>query len=240
MTITPDIPPLDPMRVQVRKHALLNEISTKPSRRWWRFAVPATALVAAIAVTLVLWTPTNPNAYASWTAEPRAPGAGAEAVIAECRESIEQHHERGRRDNAPDWPEAPTEVSVVDQRGSMTLVLFTGPQSQSECFHTPDTHSVSGSGRASGLEPLGEKLYLSYGSSMRSERDGSNPMSVLPARVSPEVGKVRVDTGDGLRVTATIGKGWMLAWWPSRAHATSVTLYDHDGRELGTQPAVVR
>lgn len=58
--------------------------------------------------------------------------------------------------------------------------------------------------------------------------------------VSPEVRKVRVDTADGLKVTATVGNGWTLAWWPSAADATSVTLYDNEGKELGTEPVLVR
>ncbi|MEV6238253.1 hypothetical protein [Lentzea sp. NPDC051838] len=235
MNITPDIPQLDPMRLQVRKHALLNEISTKPSRRWWRFAVPATALVAAVVATLVLWTPTNPNAYASWTAEPRAPGADADAAIAECRAMIESSAEHGGG-YRPDWPAMPTEVSVVDQRGIMTLVLFTGPESEMQCFHTPQGHSVSGGGTSKGLEPLGDKLFGSIGgASMSTDRDGSNPMRIYSGMVSQKVGKAVVHTEDGLKVTATIGKGWLLAWWPSRGDATSITLYDHEGKELGTQ-----
>lgn len=237
--ITPDIPQLDPMRVQVRKHALLNEISAKPSRRWWRFAVPATALVAAVVTTLVLWTPTNPNAYASWTAEPRAPGADTEAAIAECQEMIK---ETGTRSTSlPDWPAMPTEISVVDQRGSMTLVLFTGPQAEMQCFHTPNGPGLTGGGTAKGLEPLGDRLFGSLGgASMHSDRDGGNPMRVYSAMVSEKVGKVVVHTEDGLKVTATIGKGWMLAWWPSRGDATSVTLYDHQGNVLGTESTRVR
>lgn len=236
--ITPDIPQLDPLRVQVRKHALLNEISTKPSRRWWRFAVPATALVAAVAVTLLLWTPTNPNASASWTAEPRAPGADTEAALAECREMIEAGD---RREKPPNFPEAPTEVSVVDQRGIMTLALFTGPQSELLCRHVQGGHaSLTGSGRAEGLEQLGSRLFLSYGASLHSERDGRNPMRFFSGKVSPKVGKALIETKDGLKVTATIGKDWMLAWWPSKEDATLITLYDHQGNVLGTEPLPTR
>lgn len=239
MNITPEIPQLDPLRVQVRKHALLNEISAKPSRRWWRFAVPATALVAAVVTTLVLWTPTNPNAYASWTAEPRAPGADTETAIARCREMIKETGERGR--GLPDHPAMPTDVSVADQRGSMTLVLFTGPEATMQCMHTPHGTGMTGGGTSKGLDRLGDKLFLAQGgASMRSDRDGSNPMRVYDAMVSPKVGKVVVHTEDGLKVTATIGNGWLLAWWPSRGDATSVTLYDQAGNELGTEPARVR
>ncbi|MFD4676900.1 hypothetical protein ACFWNN_44790 [Lentzea sp. NPDC058450] len=237
MNITPDIPQLDPMRLQARKHALLNEIGTKPSRRWWRFAVPATALVAAVAVTMVLWTPTNPNANASWSAEPRAPGADTEVAVAQCREMIEAGD---RQEKPPNFPEAPTEVSVVDQRGIMTLALFTGPQSQLLCINVGGRTGYTGSGRAEGLEQLGDRLFLPHGAGLRSDRDGSNPMRLFRGMVSPKVGRAVIDTKDGLKVTATIGQGWLLAWWPSKEDATSITLYDHEGKELGTQPATVR
>jgi len=239
VNITPDIPPLDRMRLQVRKHALLNEISAKPSRRWWRFAVPATTLTAAVVAAIVLWTPTTPSAYASWTAEPRAPG-DVEPVLARCRERLDRHDARGREGNLPDWPAAPRDVSVVDQRGSMTLVLFTGPEATLECMHTPQGVSVAGGGTAKGLDPLGDRLFRSYGASLTSDRDGDNPMRVLTGQVSPAVGKVLVGTRDGLKVTAPLGRGWILAWWPSREDATSVTLYDHAGNVLGTEPAEVR
>jgi hypothetical protein len=237
--IKPDIPQLDPLRLQTRKHALLNEISSKPSRRWWRFTVPATALVAAVAVALVLWTPTTPDAYASWTAEPRAPG-DVEPVIAKCREQLDWYDEHGKEERLPDWPAAPREVSVVDQRGSMTLVLFTGPQATMECWHAPDGVGMTGGGTSKGLEPLGDKLFRSYGASMKSERDGSRPMRVLTGPVDPRVGKAVFDTRDGLKVTATIGEGWLLAWWPSKEDATSVTLYDKAGIVLGTEPLPTR
>ena len=146
-----------------------------------------------------------------------------------------------RREKPPNFPEAPTELSIVDQRGIMTLALFTGPQSELICRHVQGGHaSLTGSGRAEGLEQLGDALFRSFGASMHSERDGRNPMRIISGMVSPKVGKARIETGDGLKVTATIDNGWLLAWWPSKEDATLITLYDRDGGELGTQPAMSR
>ncbi len=103
MNITPDIPQLDPMRLQVRKHVLLNEISARPSGRWWRLAVPATVLAAAAVTATVLWPVSNPSAYASWTAEPRAPGPDADTAIAGCRERLAES-ERNTRTYFPNLP----------------------------------------------------------------------------------------------------------------------------------------
>ncbi|SDG20204.1 hypothetical protein SAMN05216553_106150 [Lentzea fradiae] len=238
MNITPDVPQLDPLRVQVRKHALLTEIDEKPSRRWWRIAVPATTLVAAAAAVMVLWTPTNPNASASWSAEPRAPGADTEAAVADCRTMIEEHD---RREKPANFPAAPTEVSVVDQRGIMTLALFTGPQSELLCRHVQGGRaSLTGSGRAEGLEPLGDELFRSFGASTHSERDGSDAMRIFRGEVSGQVGKAVVETENGLEVTATIGDGWLIAWWPGKEDAKLVRLYDRQGTEIGTAPAGIR
>ncbi|PWK82205.1 hypothetical protein C8D88_11473 [Lentzea atacamensis] len=236
--ITPEIPQLDPLRLQIRKHALLNEISSKPSRRWWRFTVPATALVAAVAVTLVLWTPTNQDAYASWTAEPRAPGDLA-PVLADCTKTLDRHDAQGEG-NRPNWP-APREVSVVDQRGDLTMVLFTGPQSEMLCLRTPKGVAMSGHGNATGREPLGDRLFADFAGQMgMTDVNTRNSMSVLTGRVSPKVGKVVIGTEDGLEVTATVGNGWVVAWWPSLGKPKHVRLYDEAGGVLQTSPIPVR
>lgn len=236
--ITPEIPQLDPLRVQVRKHALLNEISEKPRRRWWRIAVPATVLAAAVVATTVLWTPTNPSAYASWTAEPRAPGPDADGVIADCRERLAQS-DKNNRSVFPNWPAMPTEVSVVDQRGDLTLVLFTGPEAVHDCLRSRDGLQRGGGG---GIVALGTDRYraMSYGADAGDgARHGAR--RTLVARVSSDVAKVRVNTQDGSQIGATMGKdGWLVAWWPGSAEVTTVTLYDKAGNELATEPGGVR
>lgn len=238
MNITPDIPQLDPMRLQVRRHALLNEISQKPSRRWWRFTVPATALVAAVAVTLVLWTPTNQDASAAWTAEPRAPG-DLGPVFADCGRTLDRHDaERGV--NGPDWP-APRDVAVVDQRADMTMVQYIGPQSEMLCLRTPTGVGTNGRGNLQDQEPLGDRLFADFAPSVGMyDVDGRNAMTVLTGRVSRAVGKVVISTEDGLQVTATIGNGRVLAWWPSLGKPKDVRLSDETGVVLQTAPIPVK
>jgi hypothetical protein len=236
--IKPDIPQLDPMRLQVRKHALLNEISSKPSRRWWRFSVPATVLVAAVAVTLVLWTPTNQDASASWTAEPRAPGDLA-PVLADCGKRLDQD-DADRGVNGPDWP-APREVSVVDWRGDMTLVQYTGPQSETLCMWTAKGVAMSGRGHVKGREPLGDRLFADFAPQLgMTDVNTGSSVQFLTGRVSPKVGKVVIGTEDGLEVTATTDNGWVVAWWPSLGKPKYVRLYDEAGGVLQTAPIPVR
>ncbi|MFD4639434.1 hypothetical protein ACFWN2_19110 [Lentzea sp. NPDC058436] len=238
MNITPDVPQMDPTRLQARKHALLNEIDSKPSRRWWRFAVPATALVAAVSVTLVLWTPTNQDASAAWTAEPRAPGDLA-PVFADCAKTLDRHDAQ-RGTNGPDWP-APRDVAVVDQRGDMTMVQYVGPQSEMLCLWTPKGVGMNGSGNLQGQEPLGDRLFADFLPSVGIHDGGSrNAMTVLTGRVSRAVGKVVIRTEDGLEVTATIGNGRVVAWWPSLGKPKDVKLYDEANVVLQTAPIPVK
>jgi hypothetical protein len=241
VNITPDIPRLDPMRVQVRKHALLNAIEEKPRRRWWRIAVPATVLTAAAIATTVLWTPTTPSAYASWTAEPRAPGPDVDRMIADCREKLVQH-DRNIRSEIPNWPAAPTEVSVVDQRGDLTMVLFTGPESDMSCLISPKGFEMGGGGGSpGGRPPLGSARFRTQGLGASDPDPGQGePRRTLIAQVGPDVAKARINTEDGRQVTATLGNGWLVAWWPTKAKATTVTLYDRAGGVLGTDSAEIK
>ncbi|NGY61173.1 hypothetical protein G7043_19775 [Lentzea sp. NEAU-D13] len=236
--VTPEIPQLDPMRVQVRKHAMLNAIEEEPRRRWWRIAVPASVLAAAVVATTVLWTPTNPSAYASWTAEPRAPGPGADSVVEKCRKLIAESPTA----DMPDWPETPTDLTIVDQRGDLTMVLFTGPESEQSCLGSPKGIEMAGGGGSpNGRPPLGSARFRmgSLGTSDPDPGQGE-PRRTLVAEVGAEVAKARVSTDDGKQVTATVDNGWMVAWWPTKAKAISVTLYNSAGEVIGTESAEIK
>lgn len=241
MNITPDIPQLDPSRVQVRKHALLNAIEEKPRRRWWRIAVPATVLAAAAVATTVLWTPTNPSAYASWTAEPRAPGQNVDGLITTCREKMAERDRINRRD-FPDFPPMPTDVTLIDQRGDLTMVLFTGPYGDQFCLRSPKgIESGSGGRNSEPIPPLGAKRFRMRGlESLDPEPGYGEPRRTVHAEVGSDVAKAVVDTEDGKQVAATLGNGWMIAWWPGRASAVSITLYGRGGEVLGTESAEIK
>jgi hypothetical protein len=239
--ITPEIPQLDPARVQVRKHALLNAIEEKPRRRWWRIAVPATVLAAAAVATTVLWTPTNPSAYASWTAEPRAPGPDVDGLIATCLEKMAAR-DRVNRADFPDWPPMPTRMTLIDQRGDLTMVLFTGPQSNQFCLRSPKgIESGSGGGSRQPIPPLGSKRFRMQGlESVDPEPGYGEPRRTVLAEVGPDVAKAVVNTEDGKQVAATIANGWMVAWWPTRVNSVSVTLYGRGGEVLATESTEVK
>ncbi|WP_394613247.1 hypothetical protein JNUCC0626_25265 [Lentzea sp. JNUCC 0626] len=238
MNITPEIPQLDPLRLQTRKHALLNEIDAKPSRRWWRFTVPATVLVAAVAVTLLLWTPTNQDA-AAWSAEPRAPG-DLGPMIAACTKSLDRMDADRAAGGLPVWP-GPRELAVTDQRGAMTMLVFAAPQSEALCYGTPQGVGLNAHGEVEEREPLGDRLFADFAPQVGiTEVDTGTSTTVLTGRVSPKVGKAIVVTEDGMEVTASLGNGWIVTWWPSLGKPQQVRLYDVAGTLLQTAPIPVR
>ncbi|GLY49037.1 hypothetical protein [Lentzea sp. NBRC 102530] len=232
------IPQLDPLRLQARKHALLNEISVKPSRRWWRFTVPATALIAAVAVTLVLWTPTNQDA-AAWSAEPKAP-SDLGPMITACTKTLDRHDAERGVDGQPVWP-APREAAVTDQRGDMTMVVFTGPQSEALCYGTPPAVGMNAHGGFEEREPLGDRPFADFAPQIGvPDVNSGTRTTILTGRVSPQVGKAVIVTEDGLDVTASLGNGWVVTWWPSLGKPTEVRLYDVAGTLLQTAPIPVQ
>jgi len=227
--ITPEIPQLDPMRVQVRKHALMYEVSTKPSRRWWRIAVPATGLAAAVAVGIAMWPVSTPSAFASWSAEPRAPGPEAIVAGEDCRTTfgrILAPQPDAVQSGIPAKP-APTDETLVDQRGNLTLTVLTGQETMGYCLNA-ETY------RAFGLNEL--SLGENWFTSTQAGRSGpaEENVRVLTGRAGPGVRRVRVDTADGKQVIATLDRQWVAAWWPTAAEATLVTMYDEAGHVLGT------
>ncbi|MEU3650540.1 hypothetical protein AB0E59_44770 [Lentzea sp. NPDC034063] len=221
--IKPDIPNLDPMRLQVRKHALLNEISTKPSRRWWRLAVPVTALAAAVAISVALWPVSNPSAFASWSAEPRAPGSREQAIASGCQDVIARWRETVS--GVAPTP-TPVEASLVDRRGDTTLVAMAGPQGIVYCLYAPGItiHGTSEIGDGETWFRASPKSGFSIPGFAR----------ILTGHVRPAVRRVVISTEDGRQVIATLTDGWVAAWWPSEADASSVTTYDEAGHVLET------
>lgn len=95
-----------------------------------------------------------------------------------------------------------------------------------------------GGGDPKGRPPLGQTKFSLESLQLSNPDPGrGEPRRTLLGRVSADVVKARVETEDGRKVTATLGNGWMVAWWPTLSKATSVTLYDAEGEVVGTASA---
>lgn len=141
MNITPEIPRLDPVRLQARKHALMNEINQKPALHGWRLAVPATGLAAAVAIGAVWWTTPTPPQLAD---EP--------AIVAECETAL--HREQGPV-KVPDASKS----SFVEQREKVALVLVSSSGTKWFCLF--DSHSQIATRKSDFIE--GKPTRVAYG-----------------------------------------------------------------------------
>lgn len=131
MNITPEMPRLAPIRGQARKHALMNEIGRKPSRRGWRLAVPATGLAAAVAIGAVWWM------------SPAPPTLTDAAAVDRCQTALSSMR--------MPYPGAEVNFSVVDRLGNITLVMLTGPEKMWFCMYDGESQiGDSGFPRGSG------------------------------------------------------------------------------------------
>lgn len=212
MNITPEIPRLDPIQVQVRKHALMNEIGKKPARRGWRLAVPGTGLAAAgFAAAVVIG--------AVWWMSPTRAGLTDAAAADRCQTALD-------RLRMPSPGSGEVNSSVVDRRGNIVLVMLTGPESMWFCMFDGESWiSASESPRGSG----DLRLVAFQGDAI----DGK-PTGMAYGRVRPDAHTARLDTADGRKVPVLLDRGWAVTWWPSGAKAKLVTLYDEAGHVLET------
>jgi len=121
------------------------------------------------------------------------------------------------------------------------MVLFTGPQSEMLCLWTPKGAAMNGRGSATDREPLGDRLFADF-DPQGGMQDVNTRKSVqfLIGRVGPKVGKAVIVTEDALEVTASLGDGWIVTWWPSLGKPKQVRLYDEAGSLLETAPIPVK
>jgi hypothetical protein len=208
VNIKPEIPQLDPVRVQARKHALLNEIGQQPARRGWRLAVPATALAAAVVIGAVWWM------------SPTSPGLTDAAAVDRCRTALAALR--------MPWP-GPGEVnsSVVDRRGDVVLVLLTGPETMWFCMFDGESWINDGESPRGSSPNAG---FVAY----QGDAIGGRPTGMAYGRVRPDARTAGLETSDGRKVPVLLDKGWAVTWWPSEAEARLVTLYDEAGHVLET------
>ncbi|WP_240674860.1 hypothetical protein [Cellulomonas endophytica] len=186
-------------------------------RRLWATA-PLAAAAAVVAGVLLTAGPPQP-AFATWTATPQAPDAGAAALA-----------ETSCRSGAP----AGTRPRAVlaEQRGVVVLTVLEdrdGPWSTGCVWsrHDQAEGSIAGATEVEPPAPAPGGLALVGQVSTWSQEDGD--WSVVWGWAGAGVERVVVDREVGGPVTATVTDGWFAAWWPTQAQAATLTPYAADG-----------
>ncbi len=218
---------------------------TMPARVGVGAGVLAGAATAGTALSVVLGGAAP--AYAGWSAAPTAaPSAAPSAQAAQaCLSSLPSNEPAGGQLGSGSW-----QTVLTDVRGPFTVALFQNSGAYASCFTSSsftevtqvsanggaasNAQSVNGvlrvSSNGSGSPPAGPSTMNVGGTSsgdlqnvvqahLSTSADG--PYTMVDGRVASGVTGVTLVRDDGQDVVATVADGWLIAWWPGDATATS-------------------
>jgi hypothetical protein len=191
------------------------------TRRIWPRAAAGGALAAVagtVAVALSLAGGAS-NAFAGWTPKPSAAdSAQLAAVESYCAKHVP-------------FPGLP--LKLVDARGPFTFVVYSDESSSDFCTTGPSFTNASGwTTSPPVIAPVG-KLYLLE---EHTAIDAGHAYTFMIARTGEGVDAADLTLEDGTSVTATVGKGWAVAWWPGSDQLTSAHLATGSGVQRQTFP----
>ncbi|ANZ35595.1 hypothetical protein BBK82_05375 [Lentzea guizhouensis] len=219
MNITPEVPQLDPVRVQVRKHALLNEIAARPARRWWRVAAPVSALAVTAVVAAAVWWGQPPR-----TGDPELGARTPGEAVRQCT-APGAPHMRLRTEHNPKIPPNASDVALVRDLGDVTIAVFLSAEGAVYCVAGPDRQFVPAAPQTAG-QWFATFPYLG----------SSGARGVVVGKVRSGVRSVVATSALGEQTRAVPADGWVVLHMPGSAVATSVTTYDMAGGVLETVP----
>jgi hypothetical protein len=200
-----------------------------PRRRLALLAVPLAAGVAVLA--LILSSSAAPaSLYASWTSVPSvADPALAKAAATMCTQGF------------TDFSSAT--LLVEDQRGTAAALLYLRGDSAISCVLalTSNGTTVASAASASRLTPAAGQLSVDGWSvtGATNPARGETGLTRIFGRVPAGTTAVSVVRADGVRIAASVGQGYFLAWWPSDSGVASIDALSASGARLGhlTNPA---
>jgi hypothetical protein len=197
-------------------------------------------------------------AYAGWSATPTAATTAAPSPQAEqsCLTSLPSNEPAGGQLGSGSWQSVLTDV-----RGPFTVALFQNSGAYAACFTSAsftevtqvsaddsaatNAQSVSGTVRIprSSAPPSDMSTVLVGGTSsgdlqnvvqteLSTTADG--PYTLVDGRVASGVSAVTLVLDDGQDVVATVSDGWLIAWWPGDAAATSAQVTTASGTRTET------
>ena len=213
-------------------------------------ALGATAVGAAAAGTaLVVGLGGAAPAYAGWSAAPTAASSSPSSQADQsCLGALSSGQPAGG-----DLGSGPWQPLLTDVRGPFTVALYQNDSAYMGCFTsssftqvtqvTSDGDAsngvlkVSGFGSGSGGPSQGLSTVTVGGTtsgdlqnivqSHLSTTDG--PYTLVDGRIASGVTGVTLVLDNGQDVVATVADGWLLAWWPSDAAATSSQVTNASG-----------
>ncbi len=240
MTILPDLPPVRDMpalRADARRRELeelLSRTSSQPTLRRRTLltagAVCAAGVAAAVLAAINPWARTP--AYAAWTAVPtRLDVPTTQQMAARCADHLQPAF-----DSLSGWVTA-----VGEQRGRVRAVLLVG-QSDGQTRWGLCAPGLGVDGLVSALPPpVGNGSPPPTGVAVPPAPRGAAPVvytffagtaRIALGRVAAGVTRVLIVTDDARVVTATVGHGYCLAWWPSLAGIHAVDEFTATGQEF--------
>ena len=211
-------------------------------------ALGATAVGAAAAGTaLVVALGGAAPAYAGWSTAPTAASSSLSSQADKsCLGALSSDQPAGGELGSGPW-----QPLLTDVRGPFTVALYQNDSAYMGCFTSSsftqmtlvssdgDTSNgvlkVSGSGSGSSSQGLSTVTVGGTTSgdlqnvvqSHLSTADG--PYTLVDGRVASGVTGVTLVLDNGQDVVATVADGWLLAWWPSDAAATSSQVTNASG-----------
>jgi hypothetical protein len=198
-------------------------------------AAGGAAGLAAATVAAVLFTGATP-AFAGWTSTPAkaTPAQLADANFY-CSPELDVY--------GSGWTAVTSDV-----RGPYTLVVYQdAAQDTATCLNGPSLvqvsivggsnqqtiRSASNFGTQPTLQTTTENVNGSSGldtyTGNQYEAGDPGAYDLADGQVDPDVTAVTLNLSDGTSVGTTIGGGWMVAWWPGDASATSATVTTPNG-----------
>ena len=188
-------------------------------------------------------------AYAGWSAAPTAASSSPSSQADQsCLGALSSDQPAGGELGSGPW-----QPLLTDVRGPFTVALYQNDSACMGCFtsssftqvtlvssdggNSNGVLKVSGSGSGSASPSQGLSTVTVAGTtsgdlqnvvqSHLSTADG--PYTLVDGRVASGVTGVTLVLDNGQDVVATVADGWLLAWWPSDAAATSSQVTNASG-----------
>ena len=225
------VPELSDAWLVAHREGLLRAIDTKPPRKRRVVALAGTTAVATGVATGVLTMGAGaPYAFAGWSAEPSAPAPGQlQSAQSVCQGRLDQavsnqpanKQPPARQPSNRSLPSGPFTAVLSDVRGPFTTSIFSdGSSGSALCLAAPGATSLRW---VVGGAPVPGAGAIAVDQVSFLARDGQT-YTLAEGRTGSAVTGAILQLADGSTVTATVGDGYFLAWWPGAEGIDSATL----------------